>query len=304
MDDYTQITFNGLSYQLPDTVLSTINLLGKKLGISTVNVSSDQRGSRQSRSTNARKDRASWDKQTPFKTTTIVKKEGIDKIYTDIKGCLNKLSVKNYDTIKETMFEHIENAFKCADEDPDNKTTKIAFLIFDISCINKTFSELYARLYKELVTDYPEFKQEIQKLKQKYSDGLDTIVQADPEVDYNKFCDVTKENDKRKSLSLFLVNLMINDLISKDEIVELLTSMIDKIVSLTDAEGQLFYIEELIEVLFVYIKSSQMHLREHSEWKGIQEHIQIYSAYKAKEHVSVSSRIIFKYMDMVELIAK
>jgi len=105
-------------------------------------------------------------------------------------------------------------------------------------------------------------------------------------------------------LSLFLVNLMINELISKDEIIELLTTMRDRMVSLTDIDGQLFYIEELTEVLFVYVKASHMHLREHSEWNDIKQHIIDYSKYKAKEHVSISSRIIFKYMDMVEIIGK
>jgi len=306
IDDYTQIAFNGVSYQLSDTVLSTIERLGKKIGISTIISPTEPHGSKHSRSTNNRKDRtsATWDKQKPFKTTTIVKKEGLDKIYTDIKGCLNKLSVKNYDIIKESLIEHIDSALKLSDEDSDIKTIKIANLIFDISCINKTFSELYAKLYRELVTDYPAFNHEIPKLKQKYSDGLDNIVNADPDLDYNNYCDVTKENDKRKSLSLFLVNLMINDLICKDEIVELMTIIIDKIVSFTDVAGQLFYIEEIIEVLSVYIKSSQSYLQDHSEWNNISNHIKEYSNYKAKEHVSISSRIIFKYMDLVEIITK
>jgi len=311
IDEYNQIAFNGMTYVLPDAVTDTITLLGTKLGIVTTNdtFADQNKNGKHTRAYNSRRERTNntWDKSKPskpFKTTTMVKKEGIDKLYTDIKGCLNKLSVKNYDTIKTSLFEYIEEIFNFPEGDEDSKIAKIASLVFDISCINKTFSELYAKLYNELVVDYPLLKNNIQVLKTNYINGLDSIQYVDPDVDYSKYCDVTKENDKRKSLTLFLVNLFINGLISKPEIFDILKTIQTKIITMTDMEDKSVYIEELIEVLFVCVKSSYTHLQDQEEWCDINTHIQEYSSYKAKDHASISSRVIFKYMDMKELLAK
>ena len=314
MEDYTSIVFSGLTYALPDTVLKTIKQLGVDLGVSTMPVEqvqsiTDDRhkrtsGKRGRLGGNRRDEQNNWDKQKPFKTTEIEKKEGLDKIFTDIKGCLNKLSSKNYNTIKESLFEHIDNVIAHPDGNDDDKYGKITTLIFDIACINKTFSEIYAKLYSELIDKLPAFKEYIVSLKSEYLSGFDKIISVDPEVDYSKFCDVTKENDKRKSKSIFFTNLMNNNLMSKDEIIDILIWLKDKIVSVTNTEGATFYIEELIEVLFVYIKSIYAEIYEESRFETIIKHIEQYAAYKAKDHVGLTSRIIFKYMDMMDIVKK
>lgn len=314
MEDYTSIVFSGITYALPDTILKTIKQLGVDLGISTMPVEPVQQhtddrhkrmsGKRGRLGNNRRDEQNNWDKQKPFKTTEIEKKEGLDKVFTDIKGCLNKLSSKNYITIKDSLFEHIDNVFAHHDGNDEDKYGKIATLIFDIACINKTFSEIYATLYSELIEKLPTFKEYIVELKSEYLSGFDKIINVNPDIDYSKFCDVTKENDRRKSKSIFFTNLMKNDLMSQDEIVDILIWLKDKIVSVTDTEGETFYVEELIEVLFVYIKSIYAELHEHSRFETIIAHIEQYAAYKAKEHLGLSSRIIFKYMDMLDIVKK
>lgn len=311
-EDYAGIVFNGIAYVLPDTILQTIKQLGVDLGISTMPVeqvqqNQDDRHKRNSgkrgRPGNNRRDESNgWDKQKTFKTTDIEKKEGLDKLFTDIKGCLNKLSAKNYITIKESLFEHIDNVFAHPDGNEDDKYNKVVTQIFDIACINKTFSEIYARLYSELIQKLPNFKKYIVSLKREYLSGFDNIINVDPDVDYSKFCDVTKENDKRKSKSIFFTNLMKNDLMGEDEVIDILIWLKDKIISATDTEGETFYVEELIEVLFVYIKSIYDELYECSRFEPITAHIEQYAAYKAKEHLGLSSRIIFKYMDMLDIV--
>lgn len=314
MDDYTKIAFSGITYTLPDTILKTIKQLGLDLGISMVSAESTTQNSddkykrasgKRGRLGNSRRDEHNnWDKQQPFKTTEIEKKQGIDKIFTDIKGCLNKLSIKNYITIKETLFEHIDNVFAHSDGNENDKYSKIATLIFDIACVNKTHSELYATLYRELIEKQPLFNEYVTILRSDYLNSFDKIIYVNPDNEYSKFCDVTKENDKRKSISIFFTNLMNNNLMSKDEIIDILIWLKNKIVSETESEGKAFYIEELIEVLFIYIKTIYADLKDESNFKIINEHIQQYAGYKAKEHIGLSSRIIFKYMDMLDIAKK
>ena len=315
--DYATISSN-MTYTLPDTVLQIIKQLGVELGVSTAplpppadapnNYSGDDRNRRanvkRGRLGNNNHSDGGWEKQIPFKTTDIAKKEGIDKLFTDIKGGLNKLSIKNYDTIQVSVFEYIENTFAHPDCDDEIVIQKIASLIFEVACINKTHSELYAKLYRKLVDVHPELKSPIVQFKSTYLTSFDNIVYVDPDKDYNKYCEITKENDKRKSISVFLVNLMNHKLMTEDDIIEILATIKDKVVLATDIEGQMHYVEELIEILNVYIKAAFGYLREHAGWNSIGTHIYQYSAYKAKDHPGLSSRIIFKYMDMKDIMTK
>jgi hypothetical protein len=177
-------------------------------------------------------------------------------------------------------------------------------LIFEVACINKTQSELYAKLYRKLVDLHPELKTPIAQFKSTYLTSFDNIVYVDPDKDYNKYCEITKENDKRKSVSVFLVNLMNHKLMTEDDIIEILATIKDKVVLATDIDGQMHYVEELIEILNVYIKAAFGYLREHPGWNPIGAHIYQYAAYKAKDHPGLSSRIIFKYMDMKDIMTK
>ena len=307
--DYVALSAN-MTYILPDPVLLVIKQLAIEFGVSTSYVEPirDNSTDRDKRSSLKRgrlvNNQNGWDKQVPFKTTEIVKKEGIDKLFTDIKAALNKLSIKNYDTIEQSLFEQIDDIYQHHDFDNETVIPKIASLIFDFACINKTHSELYAKLYRKLTNKRPEFSAPVYVLKATYVTSFDNIVYVDPDADYNRFCEITKENDRRKSISVFLVNLMNNALISTDDIIEIITSITHRVVDATDIEGQMHCVEELIEVLNVYVKAAFGYLREHSDWNNVSTHIYQYATYKAKEHAGLSSRIIFKYMDMKDIIGK
>ena len=51
---------------------------------------------------------------------------------------------------------------------------------------------------------------------------FNNIQYVDPNVDYNLFCKINVDNEKRQSLSLFFVNLMINGVIKKERILSII----------------------------------------------------------------------------------
>ena len=61
-------------------------------------------------------------------------------------------------------------------------------------------------------------------------------------------------------------------------------------------------VEEITEVLFVIISSGSVILDEHDEWDEIYEFIKEISEIKGKSEVypSISNKIIFKHMDMID----
>jgi hypothetical protein len=254
----------------------------------------------------------SWETAKPFKVTNIEKKEGIDKLINDIRAALNKISNKNYETQRDSIFEQIdkiisddssdEDEYKINNNNADSIT--IANAIFDIASTNKFYSELYATLYKELSNNYVIFQYNIHQIIEQYKDNISSIQFVDPNVDYDKFCDNNKLNDKRKALTTFIVNLMKQDVLEQTQIISIIQYLLDIVFKNAEIENKNCEIEEITENVFIFISMTVSHLKEHELWENIENNIKKLSQYKAKEHLSISSRSIFKYMDILDQIKK
>ena len=89
-----------------------------------------------------------WNKIRQFKNTKVECKEGIEKSFADIRALMNKLSSKNYDSQKDTIFSALDEV--CGEDSAvsDENQARVLTIILDIVCGNKFYSELYADLYK------------------------------------------------------------------------------------------------------------------------------------------------------------
>jgi hypothetical protein len=68
-----------------------------------------------------------------------------------------------------------------------------------------------------------------------------------------------------------------------------------------EEENRKSEVEEITENLFLLIASSPASLKTTDLWKTkIEPNIRKFSAYKAKDKTSLSNRVVFKYMDIVE----
>jgi len=290
-----------------------------------------------------------WKTNFQFKTTKIEKKEGIEKTINDIRISLNKISIKNFEQQKEIIFqlikeivntedvlfnkekhekqqenEIIKNAFQLLSEEDDDKELKInkneekktieikqiAQCIFDIASSNKFYSELYAKLYKELIKENNIFNIYVINLIEEYKQNIDNIKNIDSNKDYDSYCENNKLNDKRKALTSFIVNLMKEEILLKKDVYNLILFLQEKIFFLIEVEDKIYQVDEITENIFILITlvANQFDNIETTELKdkieNIKENIIMFSKYKTKEHKSISSRAIFKYMDMKELILK
>jgi len=230
-----------------------------------------------------------------FKTTKLEPKEGVEKQINEIRICLNKISSKNYDVQKETIFEKIRGV---SVEEPET-SAKIATAIFDIARSNKFYSELYATLYKELVDEFDVFREIIQSVILKYNGTIENIHYQDPNVDYDKFCEYTKNNDNRKALATFIVHLMKKGVLSKAEVTTLIVNLQTIIFDYIDQENRSNEVEEITENIFIFISQCSDVLKDDVMWNDtIRPNLLKISSYKAADHVSLTSRAVFKYMDL------
>lgn len=312
LNSYSDILFSGYDYSLPEHIISVINKLVSDLGVPLTEqrpVQDDNEFKYKKSGTNVRKNRSSnkkdnledsWKSAIPFKSTHIDKKEGIEKTINDIRVCLNKISNKNYELQRDSIFKLITDI---GTEDLQG-LNMVSQALFDIATTNKFYSELYATLYKELCVNFAIFETIVKNVIVDYLNSIELIEFVDSNSDYDKYCDNNKKNDKRKAMTTFIVYLMKKEIIMKKELLEVISNLLLKTILYIDEENKLVEVEEITENIFIFITLSICDLKTEDGWTDVVKSIIICSQCKAKDHLSISSRAIFKYMDILDYIKK
>ena len=254
-------------------------------------------------------DDLSWENVRNFKTTKIEKKEGVEKQMNDIRICLNKISNKNYDTQQELIMNYIIEMENTNKEEFDQNIPTIAQSIFEVASTNKFYSEVYAKLYKTLLSKYPIFMDILNDFLEKYKTSLDEIKTADQNENYDLFCLYNKENDKRKACTIFWMHMMKLEILSVSNMIHVMKLVLDKIEENMEIPGKLNEVEELTELLFLLLQEGYLFITERSgsesvDWNTNIETIQKIAKYKIKDKKTFSSRVLFKFMDMISFIEK
>ena len=335
LEDYNNIISNGYDYVLPENVINIINNLTTELGIiETTNSQVEKKKTyendrpprdfkhRDSSNYNTKRNKnivePSWEKLPSYKPTKIEKKEGIEKTINDIRTCLNKISNKNYDSQRDLILNYItelnnvvntstideEEQPVVKNQEENIELSKVANSIFDIASNNKFYSEIYASLYKELLDKFEIFDKIISKYVEQYLDSIKQIKYVDSNEDYNKYCENNKLNDKRKAMSAFIINLMKNQIIQKEKVLDIILMLQNLVFEYIDVDNKTNEVDEITENIFIFSTMSATEFVNVPEWDNIKSNIVKCSQYKAKEHKSISSRAIFKYMDILDFFKK
>ena len=164
------------------------------------------------------------------------------------------------------------------------------------------YSALYAKLFKQLVQCHEIFTKVFEKSYSEFVGLFKRVEYVDPNVDYNKFCEVTKMNDKRKAMSMFIINLMKEGMLEADSVVEIIVELQEMVNSYIKQSNKMNELEELNENLFILLTNGKNVLSSHEKWESIVSRIKFLSILKVKmkEYPSVNNKLIFKNMDILE----
>jgi hypothetical protein len=88
------------------------------------------------------------------------------------------------------------------------------------------------------------------------------------------------------------------------DIIRIMTMIQERVDNGKQDSEKIHIIEELTENLFIFISQLIKDLRSHKNWNSICNFITDISKSKAKDYEGLTSRIIFKYMDMMDIIKK
>jgi hypothetical protein len=324
LDDFNSMIFNGFNYELPNDVLNTISEIALEVGspnyvktpifkkkenpikmeplLNNVNNNRKRRGNKNMEIINDN----DWELVRSFQATKIEAKVGLDSEIDIIRSYLNKITDKNY---KETA-NHIITVIEKMIE--NNITTdeliKVSSTIFEIASTNRFYSKIYAELYSELIKKYDSMRETFEKSLNTFIELFNVIEYIDPSVDYNSFCRINKDNEKRKSLAAFFMNLMDNNIIEKEQIILITRNLLNQLYNYISEENKKNEVDELAEnVSLLYRKELYIiNYESNSKYEKIDgftilEMIEKLAHSKVKDYKSLTNKTIFKFMDMVEM---
>ena len=112
---------------------------------------------------------------------------------------------------------------------------------------------------------------------------------------------MNKDNDRRKAMSLFIVNLMKQGIIPPDQVIGIVISLQKLIREYIKTPGKTNELDEISENMFIIIKNSHKQLVTLEEWANVLNSVTYVSLLKAKSYPSITNKTIFKHVDILEL---
>ena len=298
--DFDNITKRNISCTLPESTVRQINRLAQLVGAPTYQKTPVFK--KQHRRPHKHKNvicAADWEEIRNFKTTTVAKQaEGVDKDIDNVRGLLNKLTSRNYADMQANIISLLRHIL---DKNPAQKELeKLGAAIFEIGSVNKFWSALYARLYKDIIMTFPLMTEIYEKNFSEFMSLFDDIRYISAEEDYDRFCSVNKENAKRRSMGSFFVHLMNNGIIEIDEIMSLIFKLRDRMFELMKEDNKKNEVEEFAENLAILISNGKNTLEESERWDECIKLVEGVTLLDSKKEPSLTNKTLFKFMDLEE----
>ena len=244
-----------------------------------------------------KKNKTDWALIRNFKVTKIEKKiEGIEHDMNVLREFLNKMTNKTYEeNVKEIILK--VKSFE------NNKKNLIIICkyIFEMASSNKFYSEMYASLYKTLINEFEEMKEECFNQLDKFLKTFKEIIYIDPDNDYDGFCDMNEKNEKRRAMSQFFINLMKKEVIDNKEIIKIILALHKQIFQYLKGENNKNVVEEFVENIFIMLWGNKSFFENNKSWRKIEKDIEIITSAKKNDFSSLTNKIIFRYLDIAEL---
>jgi hypothetical protein len=296
LKDFNEIMFNGFNLVLPDKTVEIISKLAQEVG-SPDYVKTPVFKKKDNKDLPFKKKRVAETTKS-FQTTRLEEKVGTDAQIDMIRSNLNKMTDKNYIDIRNKIFDVID---EIASNDDD--MVRVSTIVFEIASNNRFFSKMYAELYADLLNKYEAMKGVFENSLNQFTQLFDIIEYVDPVVDYDKFCKINKDNERRKALSAFFMNLMDNDIISKDRIVEITRNLLYQMYTFISMDNKKNEVDELTENIALLYRVDLYATLTHEPIDGmnIVQIIDKIARSKTKDYKSLTNKALFKFMDLVNL---
>ena len=295
--DFNRISKNMPIQKLDNEIIEILNIIKNQLSIQDTNKNQLFKNNNYELR-NKKKDINDWELMRGFNKTELKKVEGIESNIQVIRKYLNMIADNTYDIFKNNIFEEIELVNMNFNNEFQHFTNEIYYLV----STNFLYSEIYAKLYKELINKYSIFNDILEKELNNFNEIFNDIKYYNPDTEYDKFCENNKLNDKRRAKCNFYVNLFKENIISYDTMSKNILYLIDKNLEYIKLKDKQNEVDEISELIYILVSNLYSLIDNESKdiSKNIYEKIYNISLMKISQETSITNKCIFKYMDILD----
>ena len=300
--DFDKISNEGIVYTLDASVLSIIQQLNNQVSSPDYGNASrvDEKRLHETFHVKRHGGRTHHDKEFDIKISTnqhLIKKD-TDLRADTIRKLLNKITSKTYNELFPALILEFDKILELQDDDKRG----ISMLVLSIVSETSFYSDMYAMLYTYLLEHYDFLREEMNNRVNTFKQWVGEITYYNPDTDYDLFCNNNKTNLKRKSVGVFLVNLAKLKVVEVETVCDIIVHIQEIIMTNLDEENKSEIIVELSEIAGDMIIAGKKFLHKSKLWNTIIGNINTLSSKKPKEHRSLSTKAIFKNMDLRDFI--
>ena len=322
LDNITTILFAGFDYKLPDEVLENISNLALQVGspdyvktpvfqkrenpLKSEVPTKDTPGYKKNKRSKGHEitNDDDWQPNRAFQPTKIEGKVGLDSQIDTVRAYLNKLTDKNYIDMRNKIIEILDKLI--VENITADDMSRFSTIIFEIASNNRFYSKMYAELYSDLSSKYEMLMDTFETNFRTFTDLFNIIEYVDPATNYDRFCEINKTNEKRKSLASFYLNLMANGVIPKIQIIKIIRNLLSQIYTNIAIDDKKNVVEELTETVGILYKKELCDEFTKDDYELIDGHtisevVKRIANSKVKDFKSLTNKSLFKFMDLIEM---
>lgn len=211
----------------------------------------------------------------------------IDAINNNIRKILNKLSINNYDKLKNEFICYY-NTLLTNEVELDEINN---FIFTMLTKNNEIFSELYSSIYANLININNDFSIILNK-------NINDFLSFTKNINYGSISN--KKNDEYRCLLLFYINCIKKKLLPSDFLFDIINNLFMELFDNIKIENNKIICEVLNEFIFFIITSSYNIIVNDNNYTKIYENITNIKKMKNNDLPSISNKIIFKNMDLYD----
>lgn len=315
--DFQNIQSNGFLVKLPTKTIDLISTLSQHVGSPTYiktpvfnkkdsNYNENKRKKGRYRH-NDTSNTHTQDNQSNivFKlNTNTAKKEGIDLQVQTMRSVINKIGKGNNEELYNELFNVI-NEIIDSDFSKEESDRSIRLLI-DILSHTKFYTNIYTELFSILLEKYKILKEAFHQKMEDYMTSYHSIIEMNPDKDYDLFCKTNKENDTRKSISTFYLNLYLKNKVNKIDFYKNLKIISTKLFNDIYDEDNKFSNDEIIENICIFM-SQDVVVEECKNVIISDDSVSIHSflnnlaTNSSEKPLGLSTKALFKLMDTLKI---
>ena len=170
--------------------------------------------------------------------------------------------------------------------------------LFNVVESTPFYSRMYAKCYTVLCKDRPFLYKEIAQRRKRLTTSMESIATANPNEDYDAFCDLNKQNSRRQAIAKFLIALSEEGTTSDDEAIGLIEETVSLFVTISGQEGKKDEAGTLADLLGAMVIDNVYVARLLSSSATCAERIHEIATWKASSRPSTTNKAVFKFMDI------